>query len=119
MMEEFGLTSLDKLAKHILTQSEKGAREAIKALPEGEWHYEMPLDGYEKPLLLKCKLTIRGGKVVIDFHRLLARLALRHQFAAHLHARLFRLRPEGGDRAACAHNIGSLSVFDMITEPAR
>ena len=34
MMKEFHLTSLDALAKHILKQSEKGAREAIKALYE-------------------------------------------------------------------------------------
>ena len=32
MMEEFNLSSIEPLARHILTQSEKGAREAIKAL---------------------------------------------------------------------------------------
>jgi N-methylhydantoinase B len=47
MMTEFKLASREPLAKHILTTSEKGAREAIKAMPEGEWSYEMPLDGYE------------------------------------------------------------------------
>ena len=50
MMHEFKLTSLEPLAKHILTTSEKGAREAIKAMPEGEWSYAMPLDGYEGPI---------------------------------------------------------------------
>ena len=117
MMEEFGLTSLDKLAKHILTQSERGAREAIKALPEGEWRYEMPLDGYERPLLLKCKLTIRGGKVVIDFTG---------SSPASLHGinspRTYTLAYSVfGLKAVIAphvpNNIGSLSVFDMITEP--
>ena len=67
MMEEFGLKDINKLASHILTQSEKGAREAIKTLPDGEWTYEMPLDGYERELLLRCKLTINNGKVLIDF----------------------------------------------------
>ena len=67
MMKEFKLSSLDKLAKHILTQSEKGAREAIKALPDGEWSYEMPLDGYERQLVLKSKLIIRNGRITVDF----------------------------------------------------
>ena len=55
MMQEFELTSLDPLAKHILTTSEKGAREAIKAMPEGAWSYEMPLDGYEAPITIKSQ----------------------------------------------------------------
>ena len=32
MMEEFKLKSIEPLAEHILTQSEKGAREAIEAI---------------------------------------------------------------------------------------
>ena len=67
MIGEFGLTSLDALARHILGQSEKGARAAIAALPEGAWSYEMPLDGYEREIVIRSKLTIAGGKVTIDF----------------------------------------------------
>ena len=67
MMTEFKLTSLEPLAQHILTTSEKGAREAIKAMPEGEWSYEMPLDGYERELVLKAKLKIAKGKITVDF----------------------------------------------------
>ncbi|MBL8789792.1 MAG: hydantoinase B/oxoprolinase family protein [Rhizobiales bacterium] len=117
MMEEFGLTSLDKLARHILTQSEKGAREAIKALPEGEWHYEMPLDGYERPLTLKCKLTIRGGKVVIDFtgSSPASLYGINSPRTYTLAYSVFGLKAVIAPHVP--NNIGSLSVFDMITEP--
>ena len=67
MMTEFKMPSLEKLGAHILTQSERGAREAIKQLPEGEWNYELPLDGYEKPILIKAKLKIKDGNVTVDY----------------------------------------------------
>ena len=102
MMKEFKLTSLDALAKHILTQSEKGAREAIKALPEGEWSYEMPLDGYERELTLKSKLTIKNGKITVDFSGSSPASLFGINSPPHLYPCLFRLRPQGGDRAACA-----------------
>ena len=102
MMKEFKLTSLDALAKHILTQSEKGAREAIKALPEGEWSYEMPLDGYERELVLKSRLDHPERQDHGRFLRHLARLALRHQQPPHLYPCLCGVRPQGGDRTPCA-----------------
>lgn len=67
MMREFGLTSIEPLAKHILTESERAAREAIRGLPEGAWSYSMPLDGYESPIEIKAKLTIRRGNITIDY----------------------------------------------------
>ena len=67
MMTEFKLPSIEKLGAHILTQSEKGARAAIKLLPEGEWDYALPLDGYEKPITIKAKLKIKNGKVTVDY----------------------------------------------------
>jgi N-methylhydantoinase B len=117
MMREFSLPSLDPLAHHILTQSEKGAREAIKQLPEGEWTYEMPLDGYERELLLRCKLTIRDGKVMIDYSGS-SPASLQGINSPRTYTLAYSVF---GLKAVIAphvpNNIGSLSVFDMITEP--
>ena len=117
MMEEFGLTSIDTLAKHILTQSEKGAREAIKALPEGEWSSEMPLDGYERTLTLKCKLTIRNGKITIDYtgSSPASLFGINSPRTYTLAYSVFGLKAVIAPHVP--NNIGSLSVFDMITEP--
>lgn len=117
MMQEFRLTSLDALAHHILTQSEKGAREAIRALPEGEWSYDMPLDGYERPILLKSKLTIRKGKITIDFsgsspaslHGINSPRTYTHAYS------VFGLKAVIAPHVP--NNIGSLSCFDLVTEP--
>jgi N-methylhydantoinase B len=117
MMQEFGLATLEPLAKHILAQSEKGAREAIRALPEGDWSYAMTLDGYERELTLKCKLTIRNGKVVIDFTGS-SPASLKGINSPRTYTLAYAVF---GLKAVIAphvpNNIGSLSVFDMITEP--
>jgi N-methylhydantoinase B len=117
MMQEFGLTTLEPLARHILTQSEKGAREAIKALPQGEWDYTMPLDGYERPLTLKCKLTIRNGKITIDYtgSSPASLYGINSPRTYTLAYSVFGLKAVIAPHVP--NNIGSLSVFDMITEP--
>ena len=117
MMSEFKLTSLDKLAMHILTQSEKGAREAIKTLPEGEWSYTMPLDGYEKPVTIKTKLKIKGGKVTVDYRGTSAVSIFginspRTYTEAYT---VFALKAVIAPHVP--NNIGSLSCFDIETEP--
>jgi N-methylhydantoinase B len=117
MMGEFGLASLDKLAKHILTQSEKGAREAIAQLPNGTWTYITPLDGYEAPLEIRCKLTINNGKITIDYSGSSAASlkGINSPRTYSLAYSVFALKAVIAPHVP--NNIGSLSVFDMITEP--
>ena len=117
MMMEFKLTSLEPLAKHILTTSEKGARDAIKTMPEGEWTYEMPLDGYESPIAIKSKLTIRNGKITIDFSGTSpASIYGINSPRTYTHAySVFGLKAVIAPHVP--NNIGSLSCFDLITEP--
>ena len=117
MMQEFGLPSLEPLAKHILTTSEKAARAAIKELPEGAWSYEMPLDGYESPLLIKCKLSIKNGEVLIDYRGSspASLYGINSPRTYSLAYSVFALKAVIAPHVP--NNIGSLSVFDMITEP--
>jgi N-methylhydantoinase B len=117
MMKEFRLASLDRLAAHILKQSEAGARAAIRTLPEGEWSYEMPLDGYERELTLKSRLTIRKGKVTVDFSGSSpASLFGINSPRTYTHAyAVFGLKAVIAPHVP--NNIGSLSCFDLVTEP--
>jgi N-methylhydantoinase B len=116
MMTEFKLASLEPLAKHILATSERGAREAIKAMPEGQWFYEMPLDGYEGPITIKSKLTIKAGKITIDFtgsspasiYGINSPRTYTHAYS------VFGLKAVIAPHVP--NNIGSLSCFDLVTE---
>jgi N-methylhydantoinase B len=117
MMQEFNLASLDKLANHIITQSTKGARKAIAQLPQGSWSYEMPLDGYDRELMLRCKLTIASGKIMIDYtgSSLASLYGINSPRTYTLAYSVFGLKAVIAPHVP--NNIGSLSVFDMTTEP--
>jgi N-methylhydantoinase B len=117
MMAEFRLTSLEPLAKHILTTSERAARQALRELPNGSWTYEMPLDGYESPLLIKCKLTIHDGKVTLDYSGSspASLYGINSPRTYSLAYSVFALKAVIAPHVP--NNIGSLSVYDMITEP--
>ena len=117
MMSEFGLKDIDRLAEHILTQSERATREAISALPEGEWTYAMPLDGYESGIVLTPKLTIKAGKITIDYSGSSpASIYGINSPRTYTHAySVFGLKAVIAPHVP--NNIGSLSCFDLITEP--
>ncbi len=117
MMTEFRLKDIDSLAAHILAQSEKGARDAIRAMPEGVWSYEMPLDGYESEIIIKAKLTIRKGLITIDFSGSSpASIYGINSPRTYTHAySVFGLKAVIAPHVP--NNIGSLSVFDLVTEP--
>ena len=67
MLDEFGLHDIETLATDILTISETAMRDAIRALPNGTWHNEMRLDGFDSPVDLRVALTIAGDEIGIDF----------------------------------------------------
>jgi N-methylhydantoinase B len=116
MMQEFKLASLQPLANHIIAQSEKGARAAIAHLPEGSWSYEMPLDGYDREVLIKCRLTIKGAKILIDYSGSspASLYGINSPRTYSLAYSVFALKAVIAPHVP--NNIGSLSVFDMKTE---
>jgi N-methylhydantoinase B len=117
MMSEFRLTTLQPLAEHILKTSGNAARAAIRELPEGEWSYEMPLDGYESPLTIKCRLTIKDGRIIIDYtgSSPASLYGINSPRTYSLAYSVFALKAVIAPHVP--NNIGSLSVFDMVTEP--
>jgi len=66
-LEEFGLTGLDDLAAEILERSEAKAREAIAALPDGDYEKTIHTDGLEEPIRIQCRVAVRGDRVVVDY----------------------------------------------------
>ncbi|RYL92754.1 hydantoinase B/oxoprolinase family protein [Sporolactobacillus sp. THM7-4] len=66
-MDEFGLEEIDAIGHEIMHRSEMAMREAIKNLPDGVYFNEMETDGFEQPIKLKCRLTISGDELEVDF----------------------------------------------------
>ena len=67
MMDEFGITSLDRLAGFIVDRSRATVLAEIARLPQGSWSYEMQVDGYDAPILLRGTLTVSASGMHMDY----------------------------------------------------
>jgi N-methylhydantoinase B len=67
MMEEFDLDSIDTVADEIIRRSEAAVRAEIANLPSGEWSNETWSDGFEEPIVVRCKVRVAGDEIFIDF----------------------------------------------------
>ena len=67
MMEEFNLSDLEGIAAFILENSRRATLERIAALPQETAEGEMTMDGFERPITLKVKVSVEGDRIVSDF----------------------------------------------------
>jgi len=67
ILVEYGLPGVDLLADALFTRSEAAMRQAISALPDGDYHYAMQTDGFDEPFDYKVKVTIAGDEITCDF----------------------------------------------------
>lgn len=67
LLDEYDLSDLQALSDDIQTRSEAAMREAIRALPDGEYRSQVIVDELDQPLQLMCKLEVRGDDIYIDF----------------------------------------------------
>ena len=67
MMDEFALENLDGIATFILDNSRRATIERIAALPQTFAEGEMTMDGFDRPITLKVKVSVEGDRIVSDF----------------------------------------------------
>ncbi|WP_342077569.1 hydantoinase B/oxoprolinase family protein [Yoonia sp. SS1-5] len=67
MMDEFRLDHLDGIAEFILENSRRATIERIAALPQQTATGEMTMDGFDRPITLKVKISVEGDRIVSDF----------------------------------------------------
>ncbi len=66
-LSSIGVSDLEQVSDYIIDTSRNRTRELINALPQGQYQYEMTVDGYNEPLLLRATMTIGDGEIVVDF----------------------------------------------------
>lgn len=66
-MSGFGITDIGEISDYIIDTSRNVTMKQIRTLPEGVYHYEMRVDGYDTPLDLVAKLTIKDGVIEVDY----------------------------------------------------
>ena len=67
MMVEFDLKNLDGIAAFILDNSRRATLERIATLPNTSADGEMTVDGFDKPITLRVKVTVHKDRIVSDF----------------------------------------------------
>jgi N-methylhydantoinase B len=67
MMDEFGLATIDPVAEEIIRRSETAVRAKIRELPNGEWRSESWSDGFEEPIMIRCRVAVKNDEILIDF----------------------------------------------------
>lgn len=66
-MEEYDFASLAPLSAAILSTSERAMRAAIAELPQGTFHHEIRMDGFDEPITVKIAVTVRGSELFVDY----------------------------------------------------
>jgi len=67
ILDEYGLPGIDDLAQALFERSESAMRQAIRALPEGEYRYEMETDGFDARFRYAVTVRISGESIECDF----------------------------------------------------
>jgi N-methylhydantoinase B len=64
---EVGLPDLDSLGDEIIQRSESAMRQAIAAIPDGEYEHTCYTDGIDEPIRIHCRITVEGSRLAADF----------------------------------------------------
>jgi N-methylhydantoinase B len=67
LVEEYELSSLVALGDDLFARCERAMRDAIRAVPDGTYRYDMQTDGMDAPFHFEIALTISGDDVLADY----------------------------------------------------
>jgi N-methylhydantoinase B len=62
-----GLDDLAELARAIQAHADRSMRAAIRAVPDGVYEHAVALDGYDRPLEVRARVTVAGDTLEVDF----------------------------------------------------
>ncbi len=66
-MDDYGMHDLRALAAVVQSRSERAIREAIRAMPDGEYHSEIWNNPLGTPLQYPLQVTVTGDRLEVDF----------------------------------------------------
>jgi N-methylhydantoinase B len=67
VLDEFGLDDFEGVGAEILARSENVLRRAIAEIPDGDYEGEVQSDGFSEPVMLRCRVEVRGDELTVDF----------------------------------------------------
>ncbi|MBI3976973.1 MAG: hydantoinase B/oxoprolinase family protein [Chloroflexi bacterium] len=67
LMDEYGLDDLKPVTADIHARSEAAMRNAIRAVPDGEYRSRVTFDEFDRPLHIDCRVEVQDDELLIDF----------------------------------------------------
>jgi N-methylhydantoinase B len=64
---EFDLDDMEAVSDAIIDRTERAMRSAIAKLPNGEHAFALTLDGFDKPIDIKTRVTIADNEITVDY----------------------------------------------------
>lgn len=68
VLTEYALDGIDELAKALFDRGEAAMRNAIRALPQGVYRYEMQTDGFGEHFRFAVAVRVGDGEIECDFN---------------------------------------------------
>ena len=66
-LEEAGLDDLNDLSRVIQDKAEQIMRQAIRNVPDGVYEKTVEMDGFDAPIRIQCKITVKGSELEVDY----------------------------------------------------
>jgi N-methylhydantoinase B len=66
-LDDMALPDLEEVGREILDRSERAMRDALRAIPDGDYERTCFVDGLDEPIRIRCRLSVRGDEVTADF----------------------------------------------------
>jgi N-methylhydantoinase B len=67
LLDELRMKDFSLVAREVMSRSENAMRDAIRRVSDGEYANEGVMDGFDEPLTIKVKATVRGDTLELDF----------------------------------------------------
>jgi N-methylhydantoinase B len=67
LMDDYGIDALVEPGDELFARCERAMRDAIRAVPDGTYRYEMLTDGIAEPFQFKIALTVAGDAIHADY----------------------------------------------------
>jgi N-methylhydantoinase B len=111
-LEAKGLDNADELFTAVWQRSDLAMRQAIATIPSGTYRGEVETDGFDKPITLRCAITVKGEEMDVDCEGTTAQqeyginCTKRWSFAEVAHACICVARPTSPVNGASLKRIG-------------
>lgn len=67
LLEEYDLDDIEDISATILNRTEDAVRSAIRKIPNGTYHSDITIDGFDSPVKISCSVTVGDDELTVDY----------------------------------------------------